>query len=114
MAHLGVDGRDLLVRLSVPEKLGALHNSVRVPRATVTAVAPTESAWQELRGLRVPGTGLPGVVALGTWRYRGGKDFVAVYRGTGVIVTLSGGEWTRLVVSTPDPRRVCEEIDARR
>jgi hypothetical protein len=114
MACLAVEGRHLVVRLNPVEKLGALHGSIRVPLHNVIAVKPGNAVWHELRGLRMPGTGFPGVIALGTWRYRGGKDFVAVYRSTGVVVTLAGSEWNRLIVSSRVPDRICQEINALR
>jgi hypothetical protein len=70
--------------------------------------------WSELRGIRLPGIGLPGVIALGTWRYPGGKDFVAVYRGYGVLVTLSDPSWHRFLVSDRNPKRTCHEINSHR
>jgi hypothetical protein len=57
----------------------------------------------ELRGMRAPGTGVPGQVALGTWRHRRGKDFVALYRGRpAVIVRLRGAPFQRLLVADDD------------
>jgi hypothetical protein len=114
MARLAVEGGDLVVRLNPLEKLGALHGSVRVSLSNVTAVQPSNAVWRELCGLRMPGTGFPGVIALGTWRYRGGKDFVAVYRNAGLVITLADSEWTRLVVSSRVPQRVCQQINASR
>ena len=38
-----------------------------------------QQPFRELSGLRAPGTGLPGVIALGTWRGRGQKDFAALF-----------------------------------
>ncbi len=114
MACLAVESGDLVVRLNPVERLGALHGSIRVPLTNVIAVEPNNAVWHELRGLRMPGTGFPGVIALGTWRYRGGKDFVAVYRSTGLVVTLADSEWNRLVVSSRVPHQVCQEINALR
>jgi hypothetical protein len=114
MACLAVEGQNLVVRLNPMERLGALHGSIRVPLHNVTAVKPSNAVWHELRGLRMPGTGFPGVIALGTWRYRGGKDFVAVYRSTGIVVTLADSEWNRLIVSSRVADRTCHEINALR
>jgi hypothetical protein len=51
--------------------------------------------------MRMPGTGWPGAIALGTWRYGGGKDFAALYRGgPALIVELAGAEFRRLLVSS--------------
>jgi hypothetical protein len=114
MARLVAEGRALLVRMNPLEVLGALHGPVRVPLASVTDLDATNDVWSELRGLRVPGTGIPGLVALGTWRYSGSKDFVAVYGRSGVVVTLSGSSWSRLLVSSREPRRVCQRINGYR
>jgi len=114
MAQLLVDGSDVVVRLGALEVLGAFHRSVRAPLADVVTLEPSNTLWKQLRGMRLPGTGIPGVIALGTWRRKGAKDFLAVYRNTGVVVTLDGSDWSRLLVSCPDPRRTCEQINARR
>jgi hypothetical protein len=54
--------------------------------------------------MRAPGTGLPGVIALGTRRYKGGRDFVAVYGRSreAVVVEFKAGPYGRFVVTDPD------------
>lgn len=78
MAHVHVEGETVIVRLSPWERLGAMHGDIRVPREAVTGARVAIDPWTELRGIRAPGTGIPGVVALGTRRGRFGKDFAAV------------------------------------
>jgi len=58
-----------------------------------------------LRGIRAPGTGIPGVIALGTRRFDGGKDFAAVRgdRSTVRVDLGDGSPFGRLVVSVDDP-----------
>ncbi len=57
-----------------------------------------------VRGLRAPGTGVPGRVALGTWRRWHGKDFVAAYRhDPGVVIDLVDQPYDRVVISGPTP-----------
>lgn len=115
MARLSVDGGDLVLSLSLLERLGALHRGIRVPLPQVTEVAVTDRPWPLLRGLRAPGTGVPYLIALGTWRYRGGRDFVAVYRRLpAVVVTLAQGPFTRLLVSSPDAAGVAAAVRAAR
>lgn len=82
------------------EKAEATHGNVRVPLATVQDVRQVEDRWPELRGIRAPGTGIPGRIAVGTRRGGFGKDFVVVHgKGPGVVIELSAAEYQRLVVT---------------
>jgi hypothetical protein len=69
MARLKIDGSDLVVKLSLLEKMGAFHGNIRVPLSAVRAADADPEPWSALRGIRAPGTGLPGVIALGVRRY---------------------------------------------
>jgi hypothetical protein len=113
VATLRREGDELVLLLNDLEKVGALRGNVRVPASAVRAVRVTEQPFRELRGIRAPGTGLPGVTALGTWRHRGGKDFAALYRGgPAVIVELDGSGFNRLLVSAHDAARVRDELSS--
>jgi hypothetical protein len=100
-----VGERDRLVlRLTAAEHLEGMHRDIAVPRSSVRSIRVTEDVWSELRGIRAPGTGLPGVIAVGTRRGSFGKDFAAVHgSGRGVVVELVGQEFDRLVVTVADP-----------
>jgi hypothetical protein len=77
----------------------------RSRRCASCASRPTRGA--SMRGLRAPGTGIPGVIMLGTTRWKGVRDFDAVYRNRpGVVVELEGASYGRFVVTTDDPERV--------
>ncbi len=102
MAHLKIDDRQLTVELSGWEKAGAIRwSDVSVPLSAVTSVKRLDNARDGIRGMRAPGTGLPGVIALGSWRTRRTVDFVAVTRNEpGYLIDLEGEHFDRLVVST--------------
>ncbi|MFJ9696307.1 hypothetical protein [Kitasatospora sp. NPDC101183] len=103
MAGFAVDGGELVVRLGVWERLGAFRGDVRVPLRAVRVVRVSTDPWSELRGVRAPGTGFPGVVSLCTRRGAGVKDFAAVYgRRPAVVVEAEGADFDRLVVSCAD------------
>jgi hypothetical protein len=114
MARVGREGDELVVRLNDLEKAGALRGDVRVPLSAVRAVTVSERPFRDLRGIRAPGAGLPGVIALGTWRYRGGKDFAALYRGgPALVVELDeDAPYRRLLVSAHDAVALREELVA--
>ncbi len=113
MATVDVEGPDVVVRLSPLEKLGAMRGNVRVPLASVTDVRVSDDPWSELRGIRAPGTGIPGVISLCTRRGAGTTDFAAVYRhGPAVVVDTDGARFDRLVVSCADAEGRARRIAA--
>jgi hypothetical protein len=111
MAWIETTDAEVIVRLGTWEKLGSLRSDVVVPRARVTSVRVVRRPLSEVRGLRLPGTALPGVIALGTFRGRFGKDFVAVTREPAVAIELAGAPYARLLVSVADPYAVARRLD---
>lgn len=113
MATLEVDGTDLVLELTAAEKLEGMHRTIRIPLEAVTAVRAVDDAWGELRGLRAPGTGIPGVIAVGTRRGTDVKDFAAVHgKGPAVVVELEGAQFGRLVASVDDAPATAAAITA--
>ena len=102
MAEVVEINGELILQLSLREKIFALHGN---PRAKVTdLIATTEAVdpWNRkvLRGLRAPGTALPYLILVGTMRFKGGKDFTPIYkRGPVRIYEFSAGEFKRWIVS---------------
>lgn len=113
MGRLTVKGDRLVLELSRLERLEAFHGDVSVPLSAVRSVRVTDDVWSELRGIRAPGTGFPGVIAVGTRRGSFGKDFAAVHgKGRGVVVEAEGQEWSRLVVTDPEADAVADRVTA--
>ncbi len=113
MAKLEVEGDELVVTMHTAEELGAFHGPIRVPLSDVSRVRAVADAWNELRGIRAPGTGIPDVIALGTRRGSFGKDFAAVYHHRpGVVVELHGEEFSRLVITDDDAESVAALVAA--
>jgi hypothetical protein len=112
VARLDYGGGSLFIHLSLLERFGAsVSNDLSVPLGSVRSVRVTGDVWSELRGVRFPGSGIRGLLALGTRRHPLGRDFVAVYgRGPAVVVELAGAHFVRLVISAGDAQGVAEEI----
>jgi hypothetical protein len=66
----------------VLEKIFALHGDIWIDKSLLTKKAMAENPWHRsvIKGFRAPGAAIPFVVLLGTMRYRGGKDFTAIYK----------------------------------
>jgi hypothetical protein len=113
LARLDIAGDELILHVGFFERLGGfVRGDAHIPLTSVRRARAVDNPWEELRGIRSPGTGWPRGVALGTWRFSGGKDFVAVYgrRKPAVVVDLVGVDFARLIVTTPDAEAVAEEI----
>jgi len=94
------------------EQLGALHADIRVPLRHVVHAEVVENPWRLLRGLRAPGTALPGLIMLGTSRRRGKKDFCAIYRGKpAVVVQLRDEAFDRLIVTGREAQLFAKRIN---
>jgi hypothetical protein len=109
MAEIQVTDGQVTVHLSVAEKIGALHGDLHFPESAVRAVRVVDKPFYEIEGIRSPGTGLPGVIALGTYRARGRRDFVAVYRGErGIVIEIDADntKYRRVILSAKDPGRI--------
>jgi len=103
MVRLLVDSDELEVQLSPLERTLALRKlSVRVDRAHIRKVQLTDDPFTWLRGVRAPGSHVPGRLAYGTWHSVFGSDFAAVRTGRpGVVIDLEGDpEFERIVVTT--------------
>src|SRR5471032_596440 len=112
MARLDFGGDTLWLHLSLVERFGAcVTHDLAAPLAAVRSVRVADDAWSELRGVRAPGSGIPGLLALGTRRHSLGRDFVAIYgKGPAVVIELVGARLARLVVSSRDASDVADEI----
>jgi hypothetical protein len=92
--------------LSVAEKIQALHGNVTVPRTAVIGVRAVPDGMAEVRGIRT-GTGLPGVIVVGTARDGDSVTF-AVCRGRApaVVLDLAGQPYDRIVVTVANPGEI--------
>lgn len=104
MVTLLLDQTQLEIVLSPIERALALRkDGLTIERSAIRRVQLTDDPWTWIRGVRAPGTSLPGVLAIGTWRASTGKDFVAVRerKRDGVVIELEDGEeYSRVIITT--------------
>jgi hypothetical protein len=103
MAELIIDNWDLMVHLTLGEKIWGFHGNLRVRLPAIVSVAPDPDPWLHLRGWRMAGVSLPGRLALGTRKHGEGYDFCVLHRDRpAVLVNLDSGRFSRLVISVPE------------
>jgi hypothetical protein len=116
MAELIVDDRDLVVHLTLGEKIWSFHGDIRVRLSSIVRVAPDPKPWLGLRGWRMAGVSFPGYASLGTRRHGDGYDFCILHRDRPAVqVDLRPRRFSRLVISVPegtDPQAEAARIAA--
>src|ERR1700733_9695562 len=109
MASLAIQGDEMIVRLSTLEKLAAFHGDVHIPLSAIETVSAESAPWSALRGVRIPGTGIPGLLAYGVRRLTGERpDFAALWGGgPAVRVELRpDARFGRLLVTVANPTAI--------
>ena len=102
MAKVFESSNQLHLKLSVLEKIFALHGDIWVDKRLLTKKVMVENPWRRevIKGLRAPGAAIPFVILLGTMRYRGGKDFTAIYNRKAVdIYEFKDSAYKRWIVT---------------
>jgi hypothetical protein len=103
MAELIVDDADLVVHLTLGEKIWSLHGDIRVRLSAIVSVAPDPKPWLGLRGWRMAGVTFPGYAALGTRRHGDGYDFCILHRDRPAVrVDVTSGRFSRFIISVPE------------
>ena len=112
MATILVTQDAVTVSLSKMEAIGALHGDVTVPRSAITNVRSLSDGMDEVHGIRAPGTGVPGVMMIGTLHDHGVSTF-AVCHGhrPAVLIELEGQTFDRLLVTVDNVDQVVDELD---
>jgi hypothetical protein len=112
MAQLSIDDESVTLILSPAERVESFHGDVKVPRSSVVGARQVPDGLNEVHGIRAPGTALPGVVMVGTWRAAGSTTFAACHgRRPAVVLDLAGQPYDRLVVTVDDPEATLKRLE---
>jgi hypothetical protein len=114
MAHLKIDDESIVVVLSGAERVEALHANVTVPRSAVHSARAVVDGMDEVHGIRSPGTALPGVIMVGTWRSSAGTTFAVCHgRRPAILIELTGQPFDRLVITVNNPEEAAAALSAK-
>jgi len=113
VANLVINDDTVTVQMSSMEKAEALHRDLTVPRSAITAVRVVSDGLNEVHGLKMPGSGIPGVIMVGTWISRDGNTF-AVCHGSGpaIVINLTGQNYDRIVMTADNPEELTTKLSS--
>ncbi|EGG49099.1 MULTISPECIES: hypothetical protein [Streptomyces] len=113
MAVIRIDGDDLVVMMEGLDKLWAFKGSLTIPLANVRGVTADPGMAAEPKGMRAPGSHVPGVIIAGTFHQHGEKVFWDVRDpAKAVVVELADERYTRLVLQVEDPRATVALVES--
>lgn len=105
MALIRIEDNDLVVVIEGLDKLWAFKGGLTIPLANVRGATADPGIATEPKGIRAPGSHVPGVITAGTFHQDGEKVFWHVKDPSkAVVVELADEEYVRLVLQVDDPR----------
>ena len=112
MANLVIDADTVTVQLSLAEKAEALHRDLTVPRSAITGVRVVSSGLSEVHGFKLVGSGIPGVMMVGTFKGGGDGSTLALCHGNGpaIVIDLTGEHFDRIVLTVDNPEQAATEL----
>ncbi|MEV0078320.1 hypothetical protein AB0H58_18105 [Nocardia neocaledoniensis] len=112
MAEVSIDGGDLVVRIEGLDKLWALKSRLVIPLTNVRGATVDPGIVKERKGIRAPGTHLPGVITAGTFHIDGEQVFWDLRDpDKAVVVELADERYARLVIQVDNPAEVVALIE---
>jgi hypothetical protein len=112
VADVRIDGETLIIEMAGLDKLWALKSRLEIPLANVRGATADPGVVHERKGIRAPGTHLPGVITAGTFHVDGERVFWDVHDGSrAVVIELDDERYARLVVEVADPRATVALIE---
>ena len=116
MVEIRIAGDQLVLEVQGWSKLWALRSSLEIPLANVRGVrADPDVARGWWKGIRAPGTHVPGVIVAGTF-YQDGKRIFWDVRDPErtIVVELADDRYDELIVEVADPAAEVARLTAAR
>jgi hypothetical protein len=113
MTDVEIYGDALIVHVRGMDRLFSLKSCLEIPLSHVLgAVADPQIAGGHSRGLRAPGTHLPGVITAGTFYQEGDRVFWNVRDPEkAIVIRLEDERYARLVIEVEDPTSTVAAIE---
>ena len=112
MVHITSEGGKLTLELEGWDRLWAFKSRLEIPQANIRGVrADPEVARGLWKGIRAPGTHVPGVIIAGTYYKKGQRVFWDVKDPQkAIVIDLADERYNQLIVEVEDPPRAVQQI----
>ena len=109
-----VVGRDRIdVKLTRGEAFWGMHGSISIPGENVVGAQVLPKNWWKGLGLRVPGTGLPGLAIMGRFVWGQDRAYVSWTRAHKEVlqINLQGHKYSRVVLGVDNAKALADLIN---
>ena len=111
MAEISIQDNQLKVVLSFWEHIGAFSGNLSFSLGNLVSIKSSEKLDLTALGLRVGGTGLPGIAVLGHFRKKGKRIFCNWTKGQKVLsVELRNSKFDRLELGCTNPEELEKKL----
>jgi hypothetical protein len=113
MTEVEITGDALVVHVKGMDRLFSLKSRLEISLSHVLGAEVDPHVAQEWRkGLRAPGTDLPGVITAGTFYQEGDRVFWDVHDPEkAIVIRLEDERYSRLVIEVEDPPATATTIE---
>jgi len=112
VAELIRENDRLTLKLSTAEKLEGVHGDVQVPMSAVQGMTILDDVIHAVHGIKMPGSRIPGVFAMGTFLSGSETTFAIVHHRhkRGIKVNLKDARFDALIIGLDDPESVLRDL----
>lgn len=105
MTQVEMTPQSLIVHITGADRLWTLKSHLEIPLGHVVSATPAaDDAHTWLKGVRIEGTHVPGVLSAGIFHHHGDLVFWDVHHAEKAIaITLKDDRFARLVIEVEDP-----------
>jgi hypothetical protein len=108
-----IENGNLILNVKGIGKFLALKSELVIPLTNIKGVTADPGAFDMPKGLRAPGTAVPGLIYAGTFYHDGDKVFWDVRnRANALVIELANEEFNRLIVEVADVNTTIRLIEA--
>jgi hypothetical protein len=112
MVEVSIKDKKLILNIKGVGKVLALKSEFIIPLTSVKGVTADPGVLEMPKGLRAPGTAIPGVFYAGTFFSEGDKVFWNVrHADKAIVIELEDEDFARLIIEVENPTQVVELIE---
>jgi hypothetical protein len=104
MVTASINDNDLVLEVQGVHKVLSFRSRLVIPLTHVCGITAHADVMEIPRGVRAPGTSIPGFIHAGTFHSQGDKMFWDVHDpAKAIVIELADDDFARLVVEVEDP-----------